>query len=204
MKIFCVGRNYQAHAREMNAAVPKQPVIFMKPETALADCSKPLIIPAFTNDLQHELELVLKICRDGKNIALPDAGAYFKEWTVGIDFTARDVQSDMKAKSLPWELAKAFDGSAVLGKLVPFAPDLLPATFSLYRNDSMVQEGHTGDMIFSFDHLVAFISKYFTLQAGDLIYTGTPAGVAEVLPGDRLSGFLNQDQLFEIEMAAAI
>lgn len=201
MKIFCVGRNYQAHAREMNAAVPKQPVIFMKPETALADLPKPLSIPAFTNDLQHEIELVLKVCLEGKNIPLSEAGAYFEEWTVGIDFTARDVQSDLKAKSLPWELAKAFDGSAVLGTFVPFTPDLLPSTFSLYKNDSIAQEGNTDDMIFSFETLIAFISKYFTLQPGDLIYTGTPVGVAKVQPGDRLSGFLNQQQLFAIEMA---
>lgn len=201
MKIFCVGRNYQAHAREMNADVPKQPVIFMKPETALANLSKPLTIPAFTNDLQHEIELVLRVCRDGKNIPLSEAGAYFEEWTVGIDFTARDVQSELKAKSLPWELAKAFDASAVLGTFVPFTPDLLPSTFSLYKNDSIAQEGNTDDMIFSFETLIAFISKYFTLQAGDLIYTGTPVGVAKVQPGDRLSGFLNQQRLFTIEMA---
>ncbi|HET8573094.1 MAG TPA: fumarylacetoacetate hydrolase family protein [Edaphocola sp.] len=203
MKIFCVGRNYLAHAREMNAAVPKQPVIFMKPATALADLSKPLVIPAFTNDLQYELELVLRICRDGKAIAISEAGDYFKEWTVGIDFTARDIQSDMKAKGLPWELAKSFDGSAVLGNFVPFVEDLLPVTFSLYKNDLLAQQGHTEDLIFSFEALIAFISKYFTLQTGDLIYTGTPAGVAKVLPGDRLSGFLNQDRLFEIEMTTA-
>lgn len=202
MKIFCVGRNYQEHAREMNAAVPKQPVIFMKPETALADLSQPLPIPPFTNDLQHELEIVIKVCKEGKNIALSDAAEFFEEWTVGIDFTARDVQSDLKAKSLPWELAKAFDGSAVLGEFVAFHADLCPAAFSLYKNEVLVQQGNTEDMIFSFKQLIAFISQYFTLKPGDLIYTGTPVGVAKVQPGDRLSGYLNQQQLFSVELLA--
>lgn len=202
MKIFCVGRNYQAHAAELKNETPKQPVLFMKPESALADTSTPLVIPDFTKNLQHELEIVLFIKKTGRHIPLNKARDYFSDWTVGIDFTARNVQQELKEKGLPWELAKSFDGSAVVGNFIPIDHKELPVDFYLEKNGNVVQQGNTKDMIFSFNTLISFISKYFTLKVGDLIFTGTPAGVAKVLPGDSLSGFLMERKLFTVQMQA--
>lgn len=200
MKIFCVGRNFKAHAAEMKQDAPETPIIFMKPESAIADRSKPLPIPAFTNDLQHEVEIVLFINKAGKNIPPEKADDYFNEWTVGIDFCARDVQTELKQKGWPWELSKSFDGAAVVGDFVTIGDKSKAADFFLKKDGNIVQQGNTEKMIFTFPTIISFISQYFTLEIGDLIFTGTPAGVAKVLPGDQLAGFLNGQQLFSVQM----
>jgi len=192
MKIFCVGRNYSEHAKELNNAVPTEPVIFMKPATAVLKNGDTFYYPDFSKSIHYECELVLKISKNGKHIDEKFAHKYFDEITVGIDFTARDLQNKLKEKGLPWELAKAFDGSAVLGDFV--SVDSLASNdeilFSLNKNNSSVQQGNSKDMIFSFAKIISFVSSYFTLQKGDLIYTGTPQGVGEVAKGDLLEGFL--------------
>jgi acylpyruvate hydrolase len=195
MKIFCVGRNYAAHAAELKNEVPAEPVIFMKPPTALLKQGAAFYLPGFSNDVHHELELVLKINRNGKNIQEKFANKYYAEITAGIDFTARDLQQKLKEKGLPWELAKAFDGSAVLGDFMPFSEGEI--NFHMEKNGNRVQDGSTFMMLFSFNRIVSFLSQYFTLQQGDLIYTGTPAGVAAVKEGDVLKGYLNNKQVFE-------
>jgi acylpyruvate hydrolase len=201
MKIFCIGRNYLEHAKELNNAVPTKPVVFMKPPTALLLDGKPLYYPDFTKNLHYELEIVLKISKNGKAIQPEFAHRYYDKIALGIDFTARDVQDEMKAKSLPWELAKAFDNSAVLSDFVPLENfDKNNILFNLTKNGETVQNGATADLIFSFDTLIAFISQYFTLQQGDLIYTGTPAGVGPVVVGDKLEGFLEGKPLLVCEI----
>ena len=191
MKIICIGRNYAAHAKELNNPVPKRPVIFMKPPSALLVNNKPLYYPEFTNDLHYELEVVLKIGKNGRHIQPEFAKDYYKEIALGIDFTARDLQAELKAKSHPWELAKGFDNSAALSPFVSI-DNLNPEAieFELKKNGETVQKGDTSHLLFSFDELIVFISKYFKLQMGDLIYTGTPAGVGPVAIGDKLEGFL--------------
>ena len=201
MKIFCIGRNYAEHAKELNNAVPTKPLIFMKPPTALLLENKPLFYPDFTKNLHHEVEVVLRICKNGKAIQPEFAHRYYDKIALGIDFTARDVQDDLKSKGQPWELAKAFDNSAVLspfGELKDF--DASNITFHLTKNGETVQSGTTQDLIFSFDTIVSFISQYFTLQQGDLIYTGTPAGVGSVKVGDKLEGFLEGKPIFSCEI----
>lgn len=188
MKIICVGRNYPDHARELDNPVPEEPVIFLKPETACLAPGSDFSYPSFSKEVHYECELVIRINREGKDIPLEAAPSYFGEWTLGIDFTARDVQSRLKKKSLPWELAKAFDGSAAVGRWQPVAE---AAHFSLYKNEKKVQEGFSGTMLFSVPYLIRFVSQYFLLEAGDLLFTGTPAGVGPVEPGDRLVGYLN-------------
>jgi len=196
MKIFCVGRNYAEHARELSNAVPSQPVIFCKPDTALLRNHEDFYLPDFSNDVHHEVELVLRICKNGKHIEEKFARKYYDQITVGIDFTARDIQQQQKEKGLPWEIAKAFDGSAPLGEWIDFAslknPDNI--SFSLHKNHQQVQLGQTSDMLFSFDRIIAYISRYFTLKTGDLIYTGTPSGVGPVQAGDFLEARL-EDRL---------
>lgn len=203
MKIFCVGRNYGDHARELGNAVPENPVIFSKPDTALVRNNEPFYLPDFSNDVHHEVELVIRINKMGKKISEKFARNYFNEIGLGIDFTARDVQSDLKAKGLPWELAKAFDGSAPLGNFIqlgqPGEP-ISPIRFSLQKNGETVQQGNSKDMIFSFEQIVAFVSGYFTLKVGDLIYTGTPAGVGPVKAGDKLQGFIEGEQMLSCEV----
>jgi len=205
MKIFCIGRNYTEHAKELNNAVPENPVVFMKPATALLKDNQPFYYPEFTKDLHYETELVLRICKQGRYIKQKFAHKYYDHISVGIDFTARDLQAYQKAKGLPWEIAKAFDGSAVLGAFKP-ASEILgqtgggPVKFSLKLNGIEVQKGCSGDMIYSFDVLIEYISQFFTLQQGDLIYTGTPAGVGAVKKGDRLEGFLEYERLFDCEI----
>lgn len=188
MKIIGIGRNYGAHAKELNNAIPDEPIVFMKPDTALVKGNKPFFYPDFSSDVHHELEIVIKICRVGKNIAENFANRYFEELTVGIDFTARDIQQKSKEKGHPWETAKAFDNSAPVGIFVPKTdfPDVHALHFGLALNDKKVQTGNTSDMIFSFEYLIAYSSRFFTLQMGDLIFTGTPAGVGPVKPGDHL------------------
>ncbi len=198
MKIICIGRNYEEHAKELNNPVPEEPVFFMKPETSLVLNNRPFFYPDFTSDLHHEVEIVLRISRVGKHIESRFAHRYYDEIGLGVDFTARDVQAKAKAKGLPWEKAKAFDGSAPLGKFMPkntFAR-MDDIDFHLEINGETVQQGNTRDMLFSFDEIIAHISKYITLKIGDLIYTGTPSGVGPVKTGDRLTGFLGEQKMF--------
>lgn len=201
MKIICIGRNYAEHAKELNNPLPKEPVIFMKPKSALARTGLPIHYPEFTDNLQYECEIVLRVCKNGKQIPQKFARQYFDQWTVGIDFTARDIQNRLKEQGLPWETAKAFDDSAAVGRFIPIDQELLySSSFSLSINSEPVQRGHTSDLLFSFEKLVSHISQYFTLQIGDLIFTGTPKGVGPVLPYDMLEGYLNHEKLLEVEM----
>lgn len=202
MKIIAVGRNYSEHAKELNNAVPEEPVIFLKPDTALLRNNQPFYMPEFSNEIHHEVELVLKICKEGKHIAEKYAGNYFEEIGLGIDFTARDVQHRLKSKGLPWELSKAFDNSAVIGGFLQknTFPDLKAIHFHLDLNGNTVQKGVSGEMLFSFETIIAFVSKFITLRKGDLIYTGTPAGAAAVKIGDRLKGTIEETVLLEFDI----
>ena len=202
MKIICIGRNYLEHAKELKNEIPDKPVVFLKPQTALLKDNKPFYYPEWTKDLHYETEVVLKVCKQGKYIDEKFAKKYFDEVTVGIDFTARDLQAQQKAKGLPWEIAKAFDNSAVIGKFNPILtfPEGEGINFSLKLNDVEVQKGNTNDMMFSFEKIIAYASQFFTLQTGDLIFTGTPAGVGAVKIGDRLEGFLETEKVFDFEV----
>lgn len=189
MKILCIGRNYEEHARELNNPVPECPVVFMKPASAMLVGGKPFYYPEFTKDLHYEGEIVLKIAKNGRHVQREFARDYFNEIAFGIDFTARDLQSELKKKGHPWELAKAFDGSAVLSEFIPLdRVDRDAIEFQLSKNGEVVQHGNTRDMIFSFEDIIVFVSQYFKLLMGDLIFTGTPAGVGPVVPGDTLDG----------------
>jgi 2-keto-4-pentenoate hydratase/2-oxohepta-3-ene-1,7-dioic acid hydratase in catechol pathway len=182
--------------------VPEEPVIFMKPKSALLQPHSPFYYPEFCNELHYEVELVLRICKNGKYIPERQASKYYNAITVGIDFTARDIQAELKKKGLPWEKAKAWDNSAVIGSWKEVTPELLrkPMDFSLTKNDELVQVGNSNDMIFTFDEIVSHISTYFSLNIGDLVFTGTPAGVGECVVGDVLQGFFEKDRLFELEI----
>lgn len=197
MKIICVGRNYVAHAEELNNPVPDEPLLFMKPPTSLLREGKAFYIPEFTQEVHYELELVVKICKNGKYIEKEFASSYYNEMTLGIDFTARDVQQRLKEKGHPWEIAKGFDFSAAIGKWVPFTDEMKSKslTFSMHKNGDIVQEGLTDLMIFPVDDLIVHISKYFKLQVGDMIFTGTPAGVGKINIGDHFEGFLGNQKL---------
>ena len=191
MKIICIGRNYAEHAKEMKAELPSEPVFFMKPETALLKENE-FYLPDFTNDLHHEIELVLKICKAGKHIEEQFAHKYYDQIGLGIDFTARDIQTECKLKGLPWEKAKSFDNSAPIGKFENKTKFILNnINFSLTINGEQKQLGNSSDLIFSFDQIISFVSKFVSLKVGDLIYTGTPSGVGPVKIGDKLEGFLN-------------
>lgn len=203
MKIICIGRNYVAHARELNNEVPDEPVFFMKPDSSLLRNNDPFYIPDWTNDVHHEIELVLKINRIGKNIEKRFANRYYNEIGLGVDFTARDIQQKLKEKGLPWEKAKAFDQAAVLGNVFVDKSELADKDniqFGLNINGNRVQDGNSNLMIFSFDDIISHISKYVTLKIGDLIYTGTPAGVGPVKIGDRLEGFLEEKKILDFEI----
>lgn len=201
MKILCVGRNYSEHAKELGNAVPENPVIFSKPDTALIKNNEPFYHPEFSQDIHHEVELVIKISKMGKKIQPKFARNYFTEIGLGIDFTARDVQSKLKEKGLPWELAKAFDGSAPIGDFINIeGKDLSNINFSLTKNGEVVQQGNTAQMIFPFEEIVSFVSQYFTLKVGDLIYTGTPAGVSKINIGDRLEGFIENQLMLSCDV----
>ncbi len=201
MKILCVGRNYSEHAKELGNAVPENPVIFSKPDTALLKNGEAFYLPSFSNDVHHEIELVIKINKVGKKIQEKFARNYFSEIGLGIDFTARDKQTELKNKGLPWELAKAFDGSAPIGNFINIENiDLKNIDFSLQKNGQVVQKGNTAQMIFSFEQIVSFVSQYFTLKVGDLIYTGTPAGVGQVAIGDKLEGFIGNDLMLTCDV----
>jgi 2-keto-4-pentenoate hydratase/2-oxohepta-3-ene-1,7-dioic acid hydratase in catechol pathway len=201
MKIICIGRNYSEHAKELGNAVPTEPVFFCKPDSAILPRSNPLYIPEWTNDLHYEVELIVKIDRLGKNIEAEFADRYYSTIGLGIDFTARDVQEEMKKKSLPWEKAKAFDGSAVISKDFISLGELNDRTnirFSLKKNGEIVQSGQSSDMIFSFDKIIENVSKYMTLKIGDFIFTGTPSGVGPVKIGDVLEGYLEEKKMFRV------
>lgn len=202
MKIICIGRNYADHARELNNSIPSEPVIFMKPKSALLIPDKPLYYPEFTDDLQYECELVIKISKNGKYIQERFARKYYNEISVGLDFTARDLQQRQKEKGLPWEIAKAFDASAAVGKFVPLTEDkkIQDMRFQLKLNDQVVQDGYSGDMIFDVNRIIEYVSQFFTLNIGDLIFTGTPAGVGAVNVYDKLEGFLEGEKLLEVNI----
>lgn len=202
MKIICIGRNYSEHVKELNNEVPEEPVIFMKPKNALLFADKPLYYPEFTDDLQYECEVVVKINKNGKYIQERFAHKYYNEITVGLDFTARDLQQKQKAKGLPWEIAKAFDGSAATGKYLPITEDMDVQNlhFQLKRNGQVVQDGYTKDMMYSINKIIEHTSRYFTLNIGDLIFTGTPAGVGPVNVHDKLEGYLQGEKLLDVDI----
>lgn len=202
MKIFCIGRNYADHAKELGNSIPDEPVVFMKPKSALIQNHTPFYYPEFTNELHYEVELVLRVNKNGKYIPPKHATNYFNGISVGIDFTARDIQDELKQKGLPWEKAKAFDNSAAVGKMIDLGPtiNLANINFSLKKNGEVVQKGNTGDMLFKIDDLVGHISNYFSLNIGDLIFTGTPPGVGECVVGDRLEAYLEDQKMLEIEV----
>jgi len=202
MKIFCIGRNYVDHAKELNNPVPSQPLVFMKPVTAILKAGKPFYYPDFSNDIHYELEVVLKLCKNGKHVEEKYAEAYYDQVGIGIDFTARDVQKKCKEKGHPWEIAKAFNHSALVSDFQPKEnlPDLNAIKFELQQNGNTVQKGDTTDLIFPFATLISHLSKYFTLNVGDYIFTGTPAGVGPVQIGDKLEGFLEGKSMFECEI----
>lgn len=194
MKVIAIGRNYAAHAKELNNPLPSSPVIFLKPDTAVLKDNKPFYLPDFSSDIHYELEVVLKVCKEGKHIAEKFAGNYFDAIGLGIDFTARDLQTQHKEKGLPWELAKAFDNSAAISHFIPKtdAGDLNNLQFELKINGETRQNGNTKDILFSFEKIISFVSRYITLKKGDLIFTGTPEGVGQVHQGDRLEAFIGE------------
>ncbi len=200
MKIICVGRNYADHAKEMNNEIPKEPVLFLKPETAIIRNNLPFFYPDFSKNIHYEVEIILRVNKLGKNIQEKFAHTYYNEIGLGIDFTARDLQKQLKEKGLPWEKAKGFDGSALISDFIPKDKfkNLENLDFRLEKNQETVQKGNTANMIFTFDRLVEEISKYFTLKIGDLIFTGTPAGVGHVNINDTLTGYLEDRKMFEV------
>jgi len=202
MKIIAVGRNYIEHANELNNPVPTAPVIFLKPDTALLKDNRDFYYPEFSKEIHYEVEVVLRICKEGKHVSEKFASNYFDQIGLGIDFTARDIQQQHKEKGLPWELAKAFDHSAPISELIPkekFA-DLYQIDFRLDKNQQGVQKGNTKDLIFSFERIITFVSQYITVRKGDLIYTGTPAGVGPVQIGDHLEGYLQDRKLLDFHI----
>ncbi len=201
MKLICIGRNYAKHIEELANEKPENPVIFIKPDSAILLKKNPFIIPPFSNDIHYEVEVLVKINKIGKHIQQKFAHKYYEEIGLGIDFTARDLQSKLKEKGLPWEKAKAFDGSAVVGnfyKKEKFELDSL--AFQLYKNESLVQDGNTKNMLWKIDEIIAYVSQFFTLKIGDVIFTGTPAGVGKVAPNDLLIGHLEKEKAFEIKV----
>lgn len=202
MKIIAIGRNYAEHAKELNNPIPTTPVIFMKPDTALLKDNKPFYLPEFSNDVHYELEVVLKICKEGKHIAERFAANYYDEIGLGIDFTARDIQSKHKEKGLPWELAKSFDSSAPISIFLPKSDfeNLYDLNFELKINGETRQKGYTKDLLFSFENIITFVSQYITLKKGDLIFTGTPEGVGKINQGDKLEAWLEDKQLLNFDV----
>ncbi|MCC6722371.1 MAG: fumarylacetoacetate hydrolase family protein [Bacteroidia bacterium] len=201
MKIICVGRNYSQHAKELNNEVPENPVIFLKPETALMRKGEPFFYPEFSEEIHFETELVFKICKIGKHISSKFAKKYFVEFTVGIDFTARDLQDKLKSKSLPWELSKAFDQSAAVGSFLLINEyDLNNIEFSLIKNGQLVQKGISKDMLFSIDKIIEFASEYFSFKIGDLIFTGTPQGVGKIAKNDHLEAYIFDKKVLDVKI----
>jgi 2-keto-4-pentenoate hydratase/2-oxohepta-3-ene-1,7-dioic acid hydratase in catechol pathway len=202
MKIICIGRNYAEHVKELNNNRPDSPVIFLKPDTSIILKNQPFFIPDFSSEINYEVEIILKICKLGKHIENKYAHKYFNHIGLGIDFTARDTQNELKSNGLPWEKAKAFDGSALVGSWFDKTKfqDLRNLNFSLNKNDKSVQIGNTSQMMWNFDELISEISKYFTLKIGDIIFTGTPSGVGKVNKGDNLEGFIEGKSSFVINV----
>lgn len=203
MKIICIGKNYADHAKELNSAVPTEPVFFLKPDTSLLQKGHPFHYPDFTENLHHEIEIVLKVGKMGKSIEKEFALNYISEVGIGIDFTARDLQEKAKNKGLPWEIAKAFDNAAIISnEMIPLAEagDLSALTFRLDINGKTVQQGNAAEMVFDIPTIIAYVSRFITLKTGDLIYTGTPAGVGPVKIGDQLEGFLGNKKMLELDI----
>jgi len=202
MKIICIGRNYTEHIEELDNEKPTDPVVFLKPDTAILLKNQPFFIPEFSNDVHYEVEVLVKIKKVGKHIAKKFSHKYYDEVGLGIDFTARDLQKKLKEKGLPWEKAKAFDGAAVIGKWLPKSKfqNLEDLNFSLNKNDQVVQTGNTKYMLWKIDELIEYVSKYFTLKIGDVIFTGTPAGVGKVAMNDVLKGYIEQNEMFSIKI----
>lgn len=203
MKIICIGRNYSEHAKELGNEAPKEPLFFLKPDSAILPKRVPFYIPEFTNDLHFEIELLVKINKVGKHIEERFANTYYDKIGLGIDFTARDLQQECKSKGLPWEKAKAFDGSAVIGKEFIDKSEfesVQDISFSLNKNGEQVQIGYSKDMIFTIDAIISYVSQFMTLKIGDIIYTGTPAGVGPVKIGDKLEGFIGDKQLISLDI----
>jgi len=202
MKIICVGRNYAAHAAELKNEVPTEPVIFLKPDTALLPKRQPFFYPDFSKDIHFETEVVVRINRLGKNIAPKFTHKYYSELSLGIDFTARDLQQKLKEKGLPWEKAKAFDGSAPTGQFIDKStlPEVNQLNFELKINGKSRQSGNTSQMLFSIDELISYVSKYFTLKIGDLIFTGTPQGVGPIAIGDHLEAYLENEKVLDLKI----
>lgn len=202
MKLICIGRNYTDHIKELENEKPTDPVVFLKPDTAILLKKMPFFIPEFSDDVHHEVEVLVKIKKVGKYIDKKFAHKYYDEIGLGIDFTARDLQAQLKAKGLPWEKAKAFDGAAVIGKWLPKSKfqDINNINFSLKKNDELVQSGNTQLMLWKIDELIEYVSKYFTLKIGDVIFTGTPAGVGKVFANDRLIGYIEDEEMFSIKI----
>lgn len=201
MKIICIGRNYAKHIEELSNEKPSNPIVFLKPDSAILPKNNPFFIPQFSEDVHHEVEVLIKINKVGKHIATKFAYKYYDEIGLGIDFTARDIQQQCKEKGLPWEKSKAFDGSAVIGKFYPkSAFDLDNVSFQLLKNNEIVQDGNTNAMLWKIDELISYVSHYFTLKKGDIIFTGTPAGVGKVSENDVLIGMIKDFKAFEIKI----
>ena len=202
MKIICIGRNYVDHAKELNNPIPKEPIFFLKPDTALLPKKNPFVYPSFSNDVHHEVEIVIKINRLGKHIDEKFAHKYYNEIAVGVDFTARDLQQQCKEKGMPWEKAKAFDGSAPLSNFLTIDKyeNVNDLNFSLQVNGEIKQEGNTKDMLFNFNQIVSYVSKYFTLKIGDMIFTGTPSGVSPVQINDKIDCFIEEKKLLSFNV----
>jgi 2-keto-4-pentenoate hydratase/2-oxohepta-3-ene-1,7-dioic acid hydratase in catechol pathway len=202
MKLICIGRNYTDHIKELENEKPTDPVVFLKPDTSILLKKQPFFIPDFSEDVHHEVEILVKINKVGKHIAKKFAHKYYDEIGLGIDFTARDLQAKLKAKGLPWEKAKAFDGAAVIGDWLPKTDfdNVNVINFSLHKNDKVVQNGNTSLMLWKIDEIIEYVSKYFTLKIGDIIFTGTPSGVGKVIANDTLKGYIEDKQLFSIRV----
>ncbi len=201
MKIICIGRNYADHAKELNNPLPKEPVFFCKPDSAILPKGNPFFIPDWSNEIHYEVELVLRICKLGKHIQPEFAKRYYDGIGLGIDFTARDIQEEQKLKGLPWEKAKAFDGSAVIGDKFFTQDELIaPIKFTLERAGNILQNGSSSDMIFSFDQIIAYVSQFMTLKIGDMIFTGTPAGVGAIQRDDILTGKIEGEEIFSLKV----
>jgi acylpyruvate hydrolase len=202
MKIICIGRNYREHVKELHHDLPSAPVFFMKPDTSLIIRNRPFFLPDFSEEIHYEVELILKICKVGKNIQKKFAHTYYDQVGIGLDFTARDLQTKCKKEGLPWLIAKGFDGSAPIGKFMPVShfKDVHAIGFHLMLNGKMVQQGNSADMIFPFEEIISYISHFITLKTGDLIYTGTPSGVGPVKVGDKLEAFIGEERMLKCDV----
>lgn len=202
MKIICIGLNYKSHIQELKCETPEQPLFFLKPETSMILRNRPFFLPDFSNDIHYEVELLVKINKVGKFIQKRFAHTYYDEIGLGIDFTARDIQQEAMAKGLPWELSKAFDGSAIIGNFLPKSqfPNLQNINFHLQKNEQIVQKGNSADMLFEIDDIIAYVSQFITLKIGDIIFTGTPVGVGRIEINDRLQGFIEEQKMFDFRI----